>query len=342
MKEKEIGSEFHYVELTNGNGINLPAVKDYTFTFSGRTAIETVLNNEPNITKVLLPSYCCDSMIEPFRKKGIEIYFYCVDYDGKFKIKFNDMKVDAILWCNYFGFIYKMLDLSRFINEDGIIIEDITHSFYSLQQFNEQSHYLVASLRKWGSVLSGGYCGCRTKILTNKPTKYPSNEFLLNKKKAMEEKANYLGGININKEGFLQKFNDSNKWLSLNYSDLMIDDYSLDYLNHVNTSLERMIRRNNAHVLYDGLKECENISFLFKEANMDCPLFVPIIVENGKRTDLKKRLTESEIYCPIHWPKPNMNCESNLYNLELSLICDQRYNEEDMQRVVSIIKDFMK
>lgn len=340
MKSTEIGSEFQYIKSDNANGIILPKVKDYTFTFSGRTAIETVLNNEPSIKKALLPSYCCDSMIEPFRQKRIEISFYSVNYQEKLVINFEDIEVDAILWCNYFGFKYKMPDFSEFINKGGIIIEDITHSFYSLEQFNEQSHYLIASLRKWEPLISGGYCGCRNGILNTKPIIYPSNKFVFNKKLAMKEKSDYLNGFEVEKEDYLKKFNNSNKWLSLNYSNLKIDNYSLRYLKCVNVEKQIMIRRNNAKVLYYGLKNNENICFLFEEEAMDCPLFVPIIIKNGRRNELRKKLIENEIYCPIHWPKPNNNCESNLYYLELSLVCDQRYDEKDMQRIVSIINDF--
>lgn len=336
--KKEIGSEFHYIESDIGNGIILPEVNDYTFTFSGRTAIETVLNNEPAIKSVLLPSYCCDSMIDPFRQKGINVSFYSVNYQNELVIDFETKEADAILWCNYFGFNYEMPNFFSFINNGGIIIEDITHSFYSSKQFNEQSHYLIASLRKWDALVSGGYCGCRFKSLNVKPAKYPPYEFIFNKVLGMKEKEKYLNGIEIQKEIFLQKFIDSNRWLTLNYSDLSIDKYSLKYLKKVNISKIKKVRRNNAKVLYQGLKDYKNICFLFSEESMDCPLFVPIIIKNGKREELRQMLVKNEIYCPIHWPKPNMICESNLYDLELSLICDQRYDEKDMQRIVSVIK----
>ena len=63
------------------NDLNwLPTGSDNTFVFSGRTAIETVLRDIGNqAQKALLPSYCCESMIEPFYKTGIEVAFYPVD-----------------------------------------------------------------------------------------------------------------------------------------------------------------------------------------------------------------------------------------------------------------------
>ena len=76
---------------------------------------------------------------------------------------------------------------------------------------------------------------------------------------------------------------------------------------------------------------------MFDIENMDCPLFVPVIIKNGKRDVIRKKLVDNEIYCPVHWPHPDANCESNLYEMELSLVCDQRYGREDMQRIVDVL-----
>ena len=69
---------------------------------------------------------------------------------------------------------------------------------------------------------------------------------------------------------------------------------------------------------------------------MDCPLFVPVLLEN--RDKVRKHLTENKIYCPVHWPKPE-GADSNIYDMELSLICDQRYGVNDMERIVSVLSE---
>ena len=48
-------------------------------------AIALKLKNEKNIKKAMLPSYCCDSIIEPFRNAGIEVCFFSVSFDKKIK-----------------------------------------------------------------------------------------------------------------------------------------------------------------------------------------------------------------------------------------------------------------
>lgn len=333
----EIGSEFHYSTMECENGLSLynPGV----FVFSGRTAIETIIRNT-SIKSIIFPSYCCDSMLVPFRAAGIDISFYDVFYDNglRFDLSISD-DADALLWCNYFGFSHEMPDLAEFKKRDGIIIEDITHSIMSKKQYHEQSDYLVASLRKWEPIISGGYCASVHGDLKCQSDKSPMEEFISLKKSAMEMKSIYLeNGDEALKPKFLSLFKKANEWLAENYSGFSIDDESKEYLSKINAEEHYRIRRNNANVLYEGLSQIEGIIPLFKPDDIDCPLFVPVIIGNGKRDLIRKKLTENKIYCPVHWPKPNAECKSNLYDVELSLICDQRYNSSDMERILYVLK----
>lgn len=336
----EIGSEFEYIDTNYKNGVQLPKEKSFKYVFSGRTAIETVLMNEKSINHALLPSYCCTSMVEPFRKAGIRVDFYPVNYKGlKLQVELKISRgVDCILWCNFFGFSVLMPDLGEFLERGGIVIEDITHSLYSKKTFNCQSHYLVASLRKWEAIYCGGYCVSRIGDLPSGLNSAPSEEFLAQKKMAMYLKRRYIeGDTTIPKQEFLSLFSETNQWLTEHYSNMAIDTESLCYFQHVDYETHRKQRIKNAKVLYQGLKNHPDIVFLFSNKDMDCPLFVPVIIPNGKRDEIRKKLIDYEIYCPVHWPKPDIKCVSNLYDIELSLVCDHRYKEEDMQRIVDVL-----
>lgn len=340
----EIGSEFHWPEKECSGGIVFPSmIEDYVLTFSGRTAIETVLKNEPNISKVAMPSFCCDSMIEPFRQLDIKITFYDVYYDNGLKIDFIiDDDVDCVLWNNYFGFEIQMPDFSSLINKGVVIIEDITHSFYSKIQYDKQSKYLVASIRKWEPIICGGYCASTKNKLQNKPIEIPSTKFCLEKKKAMLDKKMYLdGNTSISKDDYLNAFKKSNNWLRDNYSGLKIDNESMEILTSADFENNKYIRRRNAEILYSQISN-NCIKFLFDKEKMDCPLFIPVILEPSVRYEIMNELIANKIFCPIHWPHPKADCASNLYDTELSLICDQRYSEKDMLRIASVINNYKK
>ncbi len=334
MNIHEIGSEYSTVVYDNKEGIIF--LNSGLLVFSGRTAIETVLKEIPNAKKAMLPSYCCESMIIPFRKAGIDVIFYDVWYEEELRTSVDiQHDVDIFLWCNYFGFKIEIPDLSDFKIRGGTVIEDITHSLFSTQRYHEQSDYLVASLRKWEPIYCGGYCASMKEELHHIPETAPPSSFIHLKQTAMRLKAEYLLDHDKRKKPeFLRMFGESNSWLAGNYSGLAIDSWSKQYLSSVDIQSQREIRRTNAHTLYKGLQG--KVQFLFSEDNIDCPLFVPILIPEN-RDSIRRHLTENNIYCPIHWPKPQ-GCESNLYDMELSLICDQRYTEEDMKRIVSVIE----
>lgn len=320
---KEIGSEFHKMPTEFGRGFVLPRVG--SLVFSGRTAIESVLQKIPSARSVLIPSYCCESMIEPFKAAGIDIRFYNVNWNDGLKISI-DGSADILLWNNYFGYRNELPDFS------GIVIEDITHSLLSKKQFHEHSDYLVASIRKWEPVLCGGYCSIDV------CGKEPPEHFTDIKVSAMKLKTEYLQDFaEFKKTKYLQLFEESNHWLAKHYSGLAIDSYSREYLSHVDVENQRKNRTQNAHVLYEGLKN--KVQFLFPEEDLDCPLFVPILLKN--RDDVRKHLISNKVYCPVHWPKPD-GAKSNIYDMELSLICDQRYGIDDMERIVSVLSKVVK
>lgn len=260
---KEIGSEFHSMALENGDGIIFP--RKGTLTFSGRTAIELVLKEFSVVKTALIPSYCCDSMIESFRKMGIDVTFYDVNYKDGLSIDFSG-DADVLLWCNYFGFNLQMPEF------EGRIIEDITHSLFSDKVFHAQSDYLVASVRKWEPVLCGGYCSIEVDGNT------PSEAFIRSKWNSMELKRRYLlDGDSEKKAVYLSGFHESNEWIKENYSGLLIDNYSARYISSVDMEEQKSKRRRNAHILYEGLRG--KVEFLFDERDMDCPLFVPIVMK---------------------------------------------------------------
>jgi len=343
---KEIGSEFDWQEPSeNSTGFAwLPKCDDGCLTFSGRTAFETVIADIGQIRKVYFPSYCCDSMIEPFRNAEVAIEFYCVNYRNEFSVSLNiPDDCDVLVLCNYFGYRveYPENEIIKFKNRGGIVIEDITHSLLSEQQYHSYSDYLVASVRKWGAVLCGGLCCKLNGEFKVKPQKFPGKKFIELKTKAMQLKHEYINNSSaVNKTEFLEMYAESNHFFATDYSNVKIDKNSEELLRCWNINEIRSTRQKNAAVLHNELWDNTICKTMFKSDNMDCPLFIPVVVLDDKRDLLKQELIKNSIYCPSHWPRPKANCDSNLYDLELSLICDQRYTEKDMMRIVDVIKNF--
>ena len=123
----------------------------------------------------------------------------------------------------------------------------------------------------------------------------------------------------------------------------LIDNVSHSLINELDTSELIKKRRKNFIFLSNTLKEVEGIKPVFKKIpDAICPLFFPVYIEKGRKK-FKDFLISKSIYCPIHWSIPRQINISNyllskkIYNSILSIPCDQRYDVEDMRRIVDVI-----
>ena len=157
----------------------------------------------------------------------------------------------------------------------------------------------------------------------------------------MHQKKKYIEGSSGCKN-YLSKFAEAEELLEQKFMGFAAAE---DIINaaHLDVDFIKKQRLSNASYL---LEQLSDISIFSKLAKDDCPLFVPILVPDGRRDDLRKYLIENEIYCPIHWPISKYHSVNNaarqIYDNEISLVCDQRYNAEDMYRIVETVKNFWR
>lgn len=324
---KEIGSEFFTRQVASNylkdSQINL---------LSGRTALDFIIKDiqaEREFRSVLLPDYCCESMVEPFISNGISVRFYSAKKNELVE-KYNIC--DAVLLLNYFGYENKANnEIAKRAKESGIIvINDATHrpicdDFYS--------DYKFCSYRKWE------YCNFAMleknsgKINIKKPTK-TNEQYVLMRDEASKLKEQYLLGKNVNKNTFLDLYSRAETLLESDYKMYCGIPVKFDFETIVSK------RINNAKMLIDGIKDIKDIRLLFGKINEeDTPMFVPILLEEETRNDLRQFLIKNQVYCPIHWPETKWN-NGDIYKQELSLVCDQRYDENDIKREIDLINEF--
>ena len=356
----EIGSEFH-IEISNllDNIDNREIPKfgfdsHYLYLLSGRTAIDIICRDilaSRRVQNVYMPSYCCSSMIMPFIENGINVLFYDVRYiDGGVYFDIDTTaSFDLLYITNYFGFD-SFPDLTRIekLKEQGsIIIYDRTHSLYKdIDPVLQLADYAFASIRKWVAITSGAIVWKRSQNFDLKNLRdCPYTE---NKLRAQILKSSYLkGDKNVKKNDFYTIFGSFDDSLKNDYVGYKIDPVSMRILRETDFERIKEQRRQNALIYYNELSGCNGIRFLFDSFSSDeTPLFVPIIVDEPLvRLGLRQELIQNQIYCPIHWSKHEWigpESKSNeLYDKELSLVCDQRYNVDDMGRVIKVVKNYL-
>ena len=354
MKTYEIGSYFHLTgKEKKADEINVPRWlnlgEDLTYTFSGRAAIDLAIKDilrTRTVQKVYMPSYCCISMVQPFLNNNIKVIFYNVSYKNG-KINYNiDTKQECDLFfaMNYFGFQSAEINhyIAAFKNKGKIVIEDITHSLLCDEPFYDSSDYLVASLRKWVAIPTGGLL-CKKRGKLEIKAKKSGDLAVQEKMEAMQKKYLFLAGkINDKTEFLVENAKFDNQLIHMD-STVGIDHMSAGILEEINIEEIKKQRRENAFLLYKELKKQPKISFLFPNINTetDTPLFVPIMMKKEERDSLRNYLIQYGIYCPIHWPEV-MGTKSNIRDYELSIICDQRYSKIDMIHIIEKINEWSK
>lgn len=344
----EIGSEYWELdeELNSDNKEFWNIGKDVRFTLSGRTSIHYVLKNillKNNVQKAYMPSYCCDSMVQSFNDLGIEVEYYDVYYNEGLKYNINlDEECDIFFAMNYFGYSRTNMDeyVRKFKQKGKIVIEDITHSVLNKNGFSESSDYLVGSLRKWFPISSGGIAVALNSNFEIEFKKDSNQELIGIKNKAMQNKMLYIKNNEGSKEDYLNQYAESNKILANDYKDYAIDKKSYDIIMKIDLENIRKQRRKNVKIIYEKLKNNSRMKFLIEGYNEeDCILFVPVILENKLRNDLRDYLVQNDVYLPVHWPlEEKLN---NIFDKELSLVCDQRYDKTQIEDYINLIIDYL-
>jgi hypothetical protein len=251
--------------------------------------------------------------------------------NGKLMQRIPAPKQDEILFLmDYFGYTND----TNISFDSGTVIRDVTHSVFS-KTYSDADYYF-GSLRKWCGFKTGGFA-----VGVNFEELPCDEKYIELRKHAMDAKSEYICGKSESKE-YLDVFAQAEEYLD-GCSMAGADPAETVLASHLNVERIKEQRRKNASVLLDSLGEIA----MFKELEEnDCPLFVPIMVSEKNRDELRRYLIEKQIYAPIHWPISRHHKldgkTKEIYDCEISLVCDQRYGESDMYRTVEAINSFFK
>ncbi len=357
----EIGSNFWLNPNQKYNNKNIESPQqfnclgeDYAWLSTGRSAIEFAINaieeRKPELKKVaVLPSFTCDTVFEPFLKRGYEVYYYPIERDlttTSDAILETVLQYDAsiVLFHRYFGFdtldkqVDRMCDILRGLGK--YTIEDCTQCLYSEIQ-RADSDYTVGSIRKWTGTPDGGFIVSRKIRLKNKPFSYDV-ELEKAKVEASYAKYRFLFENQGDKGEMLTMYRKAEDILDNQAEIYAISEMSVKIQSDLNKDELIRKRRENFEIL--GNKLTSHIKPVFKlKRNKEVPLYFPILVED--RAALQKHLVKNSIYAPVVWPKDNKQpnqCKGaeNAYQHLLCIPIDQRYDVDDMNRIVEVINGF--
>lgn len=357
----EIGSNFWLIPGLKCENTNIGTPQqfncggvDYAWLSTGRSAIDfaikTIEEHKPGLKKVaVLPSFTCDTVFEPFLKRGYEVYYYPVERDLttttdailETVLQYN---ASIVLFHRYFGFntldehIDKMCETLRGIGK--YTIEDCTQCLYS-NIARAKSDFTVGSIRKWTGTPDGGFIVSGKMRLNNKPDSYDV-ELEKAKVEASYAKYRYLFEHQGEKSDMLAMYRKAEDILDNQKETFAISEMSVKVQANLNKVDLVRKRRENFEILSNNLTK--HIKPVFQlGSDMDVPLYFPVLVED--RAGLQKHLVTNAIYAPVVWPKDDKQpkqCDGaeNAYQHLLCIPIDQRYDIDDMNRIVEVINDF--
>ena len=356
---REIGSNF-WLSPEDANAenkdISLKTLgiegNDEAFFSTGRAAQSFVLDeiekDNPDIGRIaLIPPYTCHTVIEPFLKHGYEIHAYPVDKHLKTTAEMLENVIkcyspSVVLIHRYFGFntVNGCEDVIKKYSAKGIIfIEDRTQSLFS--EFPSLPvQYITGSLRKWAGLPDGGFAISLCGKLDGKPLLHDERLMQAKVEASLEKYDFIVNGIG-NKDSFLEKYRKAEEILGAEDRYYSISPISAKVFSIIDIQQLRSIRRQNYNVLYEGIKGSNNIDSVLPETSeIITPFYFMLWTDN--RVDLQRMLRENRIYAPIVWLKEQISptiCEAaeELYQHALCIPVDQRYQSEDMLRIVDCL-----
>lgn len=313
---------------------------------SGRNAVEYIFRFcIPSKRKtVLLPEFLCSSISDAVLRAGWTYEYYSVGKDLEIieeDIKKKVRKIPILFIIDYFGKNQSQTFLKKLKQENPevIVIEDCTQSLLSNRNEECAADYILASLRKWFAIPSGGGVWSNRNLpdiaIASGVSEYTFYYFI-----AQIMKTEYLRDQSLDKNRYLEWMNKGIKKLFEDYSFREIDELSARLLSNADWEEIRKRRIDNYNILKTITQNSSQIQIITKLQDGEVPFCVPIKTED--RDELMHYLIQNNIYCNIHWRifEQKSYISSEILNLSrqiLSIPCDQRYGADDMRYIGSIL-----
>lgn len=299
--------------------------------------------------KVLLPSYTCQTLLDPFQQEGWEITFYNIKRNLRIdtddlKEKHTMLRPNLCVAHPYYGadLNQEELDALKTLKDAGCtLVEDLTQCVFSTQR-SEIFDFFCGSYRKWFPIPDGAFLTGTDMV---QPELKENTDFVQPMADAMYLRGTFhkTGDTNV-KEISRRVGNQAISKISGKIVEHRMSDFSMSLLLQADIETAKKKRFENYRFLFEHLQNNKAVEILDRKVEeVTCaPLFFPIFIKN--RSEFQKRLAQHEIYAPVLWPVHTdalliNNSIKSIYDEILMLPIDQRYSIGDMQRMIDVINN---
>jgi len=290
---------------------------------SARNSFEYILKAY-RPTKVYISKYNCDVILEPLQKEGVEYEFYSLSTDLELTSLPKLHEKELLLYVDYFGIkdVYAHYLADIYANK---LVVDASQAFYYKQHNREQVFY---SPRKFFGVADGGYVTTDLHLDEELPmdASYDRMSHLLKRIEASPESG----------------FEDYKR------NEHSLDSQPIKRMSHITQRLlgsvdydnVRSQRNKNASILHSSLGKKNELGVDLSMTG--APLVYPFMSSDA--TKIRNTLISHRIFVPMYWPNVFLWCREDEVEFALArdilaLPIDQRYNEEDMERILKVLHE---
>ena len=273
---------------------------------SGRSCFEYILKAQ-GATHVYMPRYTCDVMLEPLQKLGVKYSsFYIIVYKEQKNTKYCPKNNSKKLSDKY---------------KEKLIL-DCSQAFYFMPLNIGHTFY---SPRKFFGLPDGGILKTNKTFTESLPFDVSYGRF-----------SHLIKRIDLGPEAGYEDFKSN---------DASLEGQPIKQISHLTRKLLDSIdftevkkrRINNFMFLHEQLKDSNKLDFVLD--SIDAPMIYPYLTDNDK---LREILISQGIFVATYWPNVLEWCheqdlEYGLANRLLPLPIDQRYDDQDMAKIVEII-----
>jgi len=290
---------------------------------------------------VWMPSYFCGPVLKAVGERMATVKLYEVDYDlALSSLEWLDsvQPNDLVVVLDYFGFPCDPKCKQRAKERGAWVLEDACQALLS-EEVGSLSDFILYSPRKFLGIPDGGILvhnhaiACDTVKLEPPPPKWWLKAFSAS---VLRREFDLHGG----ERRWFELFQESEiegpigPYAMSEFSRMLLQ-HSFDY----SMIAEKRVR--NYKLLAHGLGEFGLFPFLPEGV---VPLGFPIRIKDRDR--VRQALFKHEIYLPVHWPihgvVPEKFRDSHRLASELvTLPCDQRYSDSDMERMIRCMTEEM-
>ena len=311
-----VGGYFE-LELRKGEHYHKNALRLNT----ARNCFEYILRSR-KYTKVYIPYYTCEVMLEPLKKCNVDYVFYHINEQLEpIEETYQLQPTEAFLYTNYYGL--KQRCVERLAEQYGKqLIVDNAQAFFAEPLEGIDTFY---SARKFFGVADGAYLYTDAQL-----------DMEFEQDQSYQRMSHLLMRADVGAEAGYGEFRKNDDSLIDNPIRLM-SNLTEKILCSIDYDSIKQQRRSNYMQLDEQLRNKNGIHLTMDDDAV--PMVYPYLTDDAT---LRKRLIENRIYVARYWPNVLDWCrpcdiEETLAKDMIPLPVDQRYGEEQMKRIIEIM-----